>query len=111
MVWVAVDGPYNEHLVRDVGALNLALAAFTLLAAASLARPLVQATLVAAVVAGTPHLVYHLRHADVYDTGLEAAVSLVGLVLVPAVALGLLGLLGIESRWGAARPGGGVGAR
>ena len=25
-VWVAVDGPYNEHLVRDVGSLNLALA-------------------------------------------------------------------------------------
>src|SRR3954471_13364403 len=24
-VWVAVDGPYNEHLVRDFGALNLAL--------------------------------------------------------------------------------------
>ena len=24
--WVAADGPYNEHLVRDVGALNLALA-------------------------------------------------------------------------------------
>ena len=23
-VWVAVDGPYNEHLVRDVGGLNLA---------------------------------------------------------------------------------------
>ncbi len=25
--WVAVDGPFNEHLVRDVGTLNLALAA------------------------------------------------------------------------------------
>ena len=25
-VWVAVDGPYNEHLVRDVGGLQLALA-------------------------------------------------------------------------------------
>ena len=24
--WVSVDGPYNEHLVRDVGALNLAIA-------------------------------------------------------------------------------------
>ncbi len=23
--WVAMDGPYNEHLVRDVGSLNLAL--------------------------------------------------------------------------------------
>ena len=25
-VWVAVDGPYNEHLVRDVGQLSLAIA-------------------------------------------------------------------------------------
>ena len=23
--WVAMDGPYNEHLVRDVGSLNLAI--------------------------------------------------------------------------------------
>ncbi len=25
-MWVAVDGPYNQHLVRDVGGLNLGLA-------------------------------------------------------------------------------------
>jgi hypothetical protein len=25
--WVSVDGPYNEHLIRDVGAIYLALAA------------------------------------------------------------------------------------
>jgi hypothetical protein len=30
--WVAVDGPYNEHLVRDVGGLNLALAVVTVVA-------------------------------------------------------------------------------
>src|SRR5438552_3858143 len=34
--WVAVDGPFNEHLVRDVGTLNLAL---TVLAVAALVRP------------------------------------------------------------------------
>ena len=28
--WVRVDGPFNEHLVRDVGGLNLALAAAVL---------------------------------------------------------------------------------
>ena len=33
--WVAADGPYNEHLVRDFGGLNLALAVLTLVAAAS----------------------------------------------------------------------------
>lgn len=30
--WVAVDGPYNEHLVRDVGGGTLALAALAVLA-------------------------------------------------------------------------------
>lgn len=31
-IWVAGDGPYNEHLIRDVGGLNLALAVLALLA-------------------------------------------------------------------------------
>src|SRR5256885_3835110 len=38
--WVAVDGPYNEHLTRDVGALYLALAVVTIAALFTLA-PLV----------------------------------------------------------------------
>jgi nucleoside-diphosphate-sugar epimerase len=36
MHWVAVDGPYNEHLVRDLGGANLALRAVILFA---IARP------------------------------------------------------------------------
>lgn len=28
--WVSVDGPYNEHLIRDVGAMYLALGAASL---------------------------------------------------------------------------------
>jgi hypothetical protein len=31
--WVAADGPFNEHLVRDLGGLTLALGAVTVLAA------------------------------------------------------------------------------
>ena len=42
-VWVAVDGPYNEHLVRDVGSLNLALAVADDVALVTLARTLVMA--------------------------------------------------------------------
>ena len=41
--WVAADGPYNQHLVRDVGALNLALALVTIMAAVLLTRHLIQA--------------------------------------------------------------------
>ena len=45
--WVSVDGPFNEHLIRDVGALNLALAAMLLAAAITLSRALVVAVAVA----------------------------------------------------------------
>jgi hypothetical protein len=38
--WVAPDGPFNEHLVRDVGVLNLALAVVTIAAVVWLTRPL-----------------------------------------------------------------------
>ena len=45
--WVAADGPYNEHLVRDFGSLNLALAAVTIMALVTLGRAVVIAAAVA----------------------------------------------------------------
>src|SRR5205085_11878832 len=42
-VWVAVDGPYNEHLIRDVGELNLALAVVAIIAFVTLNRLVVLA--------------------------------------------------------------------
>src|SRR4029453_16476603 len=71
--WVAVDGPYNEHLVRDFGSLNLALAAVTIVAAVTLARAVVIAAALAWLLYGIPHLVYPPRHIDVYDSGDKAA--------------------------------------
>jgi K+-sensing histidine kinase KdpD len=88
-VWVAVDGPYNEHLVRDVGSLNLALAAVTVVALATLARPAVLAAAAAWILYSLPHLVYHLRHLDVYDTT-DTVLTVVALSLalvLPAVVL------------------------
>ena len=55
--WVQVDGPYNQHLVRDFGALNLALAVVTIAAAITLSRPLVIAVAMAWPTWGVPHLV------------------------------------------------------
>lgn len=66
-VWVAVDGPYNEHLVRDVGALNLALAVMAVVAFVTLSRAAVIAAGGAWLAYGVPHLVYHLRHTDTLD--------------------------------------------
>ena len=88
-VWVAVDGPYNEHLVRDVGSLNLALAAVTVVALVTLARPAVLAAAAAWILYSLPHLVYHLRHLDVYDTT-DQVLTVVALALalvLPAIVL------------------------
>jgi hypothetical protein len=79
-MWVAVDGPYNEHLVRDVGELNLALAVVTVFALVLLLRPLVLATAWAWLVYSGPHLVYHARHLAPFD-GSDAVSVIVSLAL------------------------------
>ncbi len=87
--WVAADGPYNEHLVRDVGELNLALFVVVAAAAITLSLPLVRAALAATIVNGVVHVLYHARHLDPYETG--DRIALIGsLVLVPIVAALLL---------------------
>ncbi|MEA3075620.1 MAG: hypothetical protein QOF60_528, partial [Actinomycetota bacterium] len=50
--WVSVDGPFNEHLVRDVGALNLAVALVLFVAAWKGGRTLVRTAAAAARVWG-----------------------------------------------------------
>jgi hypothetical protein len=88
-VWVAVDGPYNEHLVRDVGTLTLALAVLLLVAAVRTTPVLVGVAAGVNLVNAVPHLVYHLRHLEVYDTTDQVAnvVALGTGVLVPLVLL------------------------
>ena len=90
--WVMVDGPYNEHLVRDVGWLNLALTVVTVWAMVTLARALVLATLVAWLVADLPHLGYHAAHLDGLSTG-DGTAEIISLALGPAVAAALLVLV------------------
>jgi hypothetical protein len=88
-IWVAVDGPYNEHLVRDVGALNLALAVVAIVAFVTLSRAAVLAAGGAWLAYGVPHLVYHLRHLDPLESADAVAVpvSLALSALVAALVL------------------------
>jgi len=58
-VWIAVDGPFNEHLIRDVGALYLALAAASIAAAFTRGPESGRVVGVAWTVFGLPHLIYH----------------------------------------------------
>jgi hypothetical protein len=88
-MWVAPDGPYNEHLVRDVGELNLAIAVITLVALVALTPMLVRAVLVGWIVYSVPHLVYHLRHLDPFPTDDQVSI-IASLALVPVLAIVLL---------------------
>lgn len=94
--WVSALGPYDEHLVRDVGALNLALALLLLIAAARMTRSLVEAALVVAAVAALPHAIFHLTERGRLPLA-DAIVSDAGLVLVVVLPLALL--------WAVRRPG------
>ena len=80
-VWVSTDGPYNEHLVRDVGALGIGLTILLLAAAWLMKRELVLTAGIAMTVAAIPHTLYHLRHSDIYESGADKVASLGGLLL------------------------------
>ncbi|MEV0072372.1 MULTISPECIES: hypothetical protein [unclassified Amycolatopsis] len=66
--WVSMDGAFDEHLIRDFGALNLALAA-TLIGAAVIGTTAVaRLAAVAALLFAVPHFVYHLGHVGHFAT-------------------------------------------
>ncbi len=91
--WVSVDGPYNEHLIRDVGALNLALCVVLIAAFVLMTRTLVAAAGLAVLAWGVPHAVYHLANTEGLDGG-DRAVSLGGLLLFALIGGGLVGVAG-----------------
>jgi hypothetical protein len=87
--WIRVDGPYNQHLVRDVGGLNLGIAAVLIAALITLSRPMVITASVASLLYGIPHLVYHIAHTDNLATG-DVAVSLGGLAVFAVLPIALI---------------------
>lgn len=94
--WIAAEGgSYDEHLVRDVGVLFLALIIVTLWAAWR-GEFLVPVT-VAWLVQGVAHFAYHVGHLDGV-AGVDR-VGLVGsLAVIPALAAVALGAMGALSR-------------
>jgi hypothetical protein len=62
--WVALLPPYNEHLVRDVGTLSLALTVVLAVAAISCHRLLVRTAVTAFLVYAVPHTAFHGLHLD-----------------------------------------------
>ena len=65
-VWVSVDGPFNQHLVRDTGAAALMMGA---IAGLGLFRPQLAAPFAvgfATMFFNLPHFTYHMTHLGMY---------------------------------------------
>jgi hypothetical protein len=60
--WIADDGPFNEHLIRDVGALYLGLTAASVAVLAIRRATALPVVGVAWTVFGVLHVAYHVTH-------------------------------------------------
>ncbi len=90
--WVSVDGPYNEHLIRDYGQGNLAVGVVALVALLTGGVWLARATGLAAVLANLPHQAYHQAHLHLLPTTSDQVLQTVtlGLVSLTSVLLAVL---------------------
>src|SRR6476646_3407422 len=66
--WVNLAPPFSEHLMRDYGAMNLALGLVTAVAAIVMDRRMVRTALAAYLLFAAPHLLFHLIHHHHYTT-------------------------------------------
>ena len=88
--WVSVDGPFNEHLVRDVGGMYLALAAASI-AGLIWRSPVAYRLLgIAWTVFGALHFLYHVLHLD-HMTPVDAVGEVISLLV--SLLLGVILLL------------------
>lgn len=91
--WVSMDGPFNEHLLRDFGGLNLTLAALLVGAAVIGTTTVARLAGVAGLLFGLPHFLYHLGHVSHFeqiDQVLIIATTGLG-VVVPLLVLAIPG--------------------
>ena len=99
--WVSPDGPYNEHLMRDVGQGTLAVGTVALVALLAGGAWLARAVGLAAVVANLPHQLYHQAHVSVLPTATD---QLLQSVTLAAVSLAAIALAVLAFRLPAASP-------
>ena len=78
--WVSLLPPYNEHLIRDVGELNLALTVVLAAAALTGQRLLSVVAVIAAAVYAVPHAVFHMFHLQGFPT-VDAVTQTTGIAL------------------------------
>ena len=87
--WVSPDGPYNEHLLRDVGLGNLAIGAVAIVALRTGVVWVARAVGLAVVVVNLPHQLYHQTHVSVLPTLTDQVLQSVSLAAVSGAAIAL----------------------
>ena len=87
--WINVDGPYNEHLIRDVGSLYLGLGAASGAAMVSRSATPGRVAGLGWALFGVLHLAYHVRHLQ--GSAVDIAGNVISLVL--SAGLGIILLL------------------
>ncbi len=87
--WISIDGPFNEHLIRDVGAMYLALGIASIGGLVWRSAAVFRVLGLAWTVFGVLHLGYHAMHLEHVDA--ETAVgSIVSLSISLALGIVLL---------------------
>lgn len=86
--WVAALGPYNEHLARDVGALNLSLMVLSVWALRRPTREAMAVTGGAWLIYNAIHFLWHVLHLDVFATVDKISVAgILGGLLILSILL------------------------
>lgn len=86
--WISRDGPFNEHLVRDHGAMYLALAAAGVYGLFDRSQGVCRALGIAWGAFGVLHFAYHVTHLG-HLSQVEAVSQLIALALSVLLAVGL----------------------
>ncbi|HYP46342.1 MAG TPA: hypothetical protein VEQ66_14220 [Propionibacteriaceae bacterium] len=88
--WVALLPPYNEHLVRDVGALSLSVTVLLTAAAVVPTPSLIRVAVTAYTVYAIPHTVFHGLHLEGFPD-IDAVAQMTGFAIqLVAATLALL---------------------
>ena len=111
--WVSALGPYNEHLVRDYGALNLAMGVLLVAVAIFLERRLTQIALIAWLGYAAPHFFFHVTQTHHFSLGDNLAqLGSLGLqVLLPLILLFFMAQHGAKEGFGDATATGPTGGK
>lgn len=89
--WVDLAPPFAEHLMRDYGAMNLALGLVTAVAAVTMSTVMVRTALFAYLLFAVPHLLFHVTHQHGHTTS-QAIGETTGLTIAVLLPLALLAL-------------------